>query len=69
MLGMEFGPAPKAGIAAKVATECRKLGLMVLTTGVYETMRFIPPLTVSEAEVDQALAIVGEAVATAEKEL
>ena len=29
----------------------------------YETLRFIPPLTVSEAEVDEALAIFEEALA------
>ncbi len=46
-------------LAAEVVDECRELGLIVLSAG--ETvLRLAPPLTVTEAEVDLALAILEE---------
>ena len=38
---------------------------MLLPTGVRETVRFVPALVVTEAEVDQALDIFGEALVEA----
>ena len=37
--------------------------MLLLTTSVYDTLRFIPPLTVSEAEVEEALGIFDESLA------
>ena len=36
--------------------------LLLLTASVFETLRFIPPLTVSASEIDQALAVVADAL-------
>jgi 4-aminobutyrate aminotransferase len=38
-------------------------GMFLLSTSIFETMRFIPPLTVSEAEVTMALEIFEAALA------
>ena len=37
-------------------------GLMVMTAGAREALRFLPPLTISEAEVEEALAAFGGAL-------
>jgi acetylornithine/N-succinyldiaminopimelate aminotransferase len=45
--------------AGAVVDACRDRGLLVLTAGP-DVLRLLPPLVVSEAEVDEALAILGE---------
>ena len=55
MIGVEFEDGVKAGSASAVAKAASKEGLLLLTAGVYESIRFIPPLTVSEAEVQEGL--------------
>lgn len=44
------------GIAAKIVAAAARQGLLILTAGARETVRFLPPLVVSEHEVDEALA-------------
>ena len=44
-----------------VVTACRERGLLVLTAG-DNMMRLAPPLIVSEAEVNRAVGIVGDAL-------
>ncbi|RLN02538.1 hypothetical protein BBJ28_00014300 [Nothophytophthora sp. Chile5] len=63
MIGLEFDPAhtPK-GTANKVATACLDHGMMLLTTSIYETLRFMPALTVSEDECSLALEIFEKAL-------
>mmetsp|Transcript_97226 Transcript_97226/g.278311 ORF Transcript_97226/g.278311 Transcript_97226/m.278311 type:complete len:447 (+) Transcript_97226:67-1407(+) len=68
MIGLEFngdGSAVSSGVSIgpQVSARCLEKGMLLLTTSVYDTLRFIPPLTVSEAEVDEALAIFEEALA------
>lgn len=56
MIGVELdGSVVAAGSAGVVSKECMREGLLLLTAGVYESLRFIPPLTVSEAEVAEGL--------------
>jgi acetylornithine aminotransferase len=43
-----------------VVDACREAGLLVLTAGAPPVLRLLPPLVVSAAEVDQALAILGD---------
>jgi 4-aminobutyrate aminotransferase len=63
MIAVEFGaPGVRPGFAAAVSAACLQRGLMVLTTSVFEVLRFIPPLTVSEGECEEALALFGEAL-------
>jgi acetylornithine/N-succinyldiaminopimelate aminotransferase len=48
--------------AASVVDECRARGLLVLTAGP-DVLRLLPPLVVTEAEVDQALGVLREVLA------
>lgn len=66
MLGAEFTApdgTPDKAAAKQVVHECLDQGLMLLTCGPWDnTIRLIPPLTVSEAEVKEGLAILAGAV-------
>jgi 4-aminobutyrate aminotransferase len=53
--------APK-NLASRVAKKCIEKGLLILTTSVYEVVRFIPPLNVSEADLENGVGIFGECV-------
>jgi len=48
-----------AGVSGRVSAACQEEGMLLLTTGapMFESLRFIPPLTVSAQEVDEALGI------------
>ncbi|KIY49614.1 acetylornithine aminotransferase [Fistulina hepatica ATCC 64428] len=59
--GMQVPNSPK-GIASRIAKCCINKGMLILTTSVYETIRFIPALTVSEAEMAEAIEIFSDAV-------
>jgi acetylornithine/succinyldiaminopimelate/putrescine aminotransferase len=59
ILGMEV-TVPARGIVAA----CMERGLLVLTAG-DNVVRFVPPLIVTEGEVDQAMAIVEAALKVA----
>ncbi|KAJ3572892.1 hypothetical protein NP233_g2780 [Leucocoprinus birnbaumii] len=78
MIGVEFvtpksttdGSVPDVGVvagapekmASRVAKKCIEKGMLILTTSVYETIRFIPPLNVSEEDVKKGFGIFEEAV-------
>ena len=71
MLGVELvqpgsaTPAPAA--AARVMEEARERGLLVGKGGMYgNVLRVAPPLTLTEAEADEGLQILAEAVTAAE---
>lgn len=67
MIGMEFDAKKyKPGVAARFSKECEKNKLLLLSTSVYETVRFIPPLNISAAEVDVALDVFGKVFQTLE---
>jgi len=66
MIGAEFTikgkPAEKA-LIKKLIHACEDRGLLLLSCGTYEnTIRWIPPLIVNEAQVNDALRIFGEAL-------
>lgn len=44
-------------LASRVAAKCMENGLMLLTTSIYEVIRFMPPLNVSEADMAKACEI------------
>lgn len=48
--------------AAPVCQAARDLGLIAITAGKGDVIRLVPPLTVTEADIDQAVAILKEAV-------
>ncbi|KAI9484101.1 MAG: pyridoxal phosphate-dependent transferase [Benjaminiella poitrasii] len=54
MIGIEFMDVPN-GFASRVAAEALKLDTILLTTSIYETLRLIPPLTITKEEVDLAV--------------
>jgi len=70
MIGIEFdnNVIPK-GTANKVAEACLSRGLIILSTGVFETIRMIPPLNVSAKECDEALRVIRDALAEVASEL
>jgi len=61
MIGLEFHQVPK-GFAQQVVKACLARGLIVLPTGIFETLRIIPPLTVSEEECDKGVSILKDAI-------
>ena len=57
MAATEFGgDGVNYGDAARVAKAAIEEGLMLMTAGARETVRFLPPLVVSEAEVEEGVA-------------
>lgn len=68
MVGIEFttpGGQPDAATAAAVANACLERNLLLLTCGSYgNVMRWIPPLVVTAAQIDEALATFNDALAS-----
>jgi 4-aminobutyrate aminotransferase len=66
MVGVEFRDAkgqPDKPSAKAAAKGCYERGLLLLTCGPWDnTIRFIPPLIVSEAQIEHSLAIFAEAL-------
>lgn len=56
-------------IAPKVVQECIKRDMLLLSTSVFDVLRFIPPLTISKEEMTQACGIFKEALEAVAKEL
>jgi len=61
------GKHPK-DMAARVARRCIEKGMLILTTSVYEVVRFIPPLNVSKEDMKKGCAIFAESVREVVKE-
>ncbi|MCC6616905.1 MAG: aminotransferase class III-fold pyridoxal phosphate-dependent enzyme [Anaerolineae bacterium] len=69
MIGCEFtrNGQPDASAASAVQKACLERHLLLLTCGTYgNVIRWIPPLVVNEAQIDEALHIFGEALAVVE---
>ena len=52
----------RPGIASAVAAAAGERGMILMTAGARESVRFLPPLTVSAAEIDEALGIFEKAL-------
>lgn len=69
MIGLEFvdprdGITPNAAAVEAVLKGCLARGLILYPAGTFgQVVRFIPPLTVSESELERGLTILAEAVA------
>ena len=63
IMGVEFDKT-LAGFAGQVSKECEENGLLAMTAGVHEACRLIPPLIVSEADLDEGLSVFADAVKT-----
>ncbi len=57
MVGVEFADDVAYGASGKVSKACLDQDMLLLTTSIYETIRFIPPLTVSAEEIETGLRI------------
>lgn len=53
--------APKS-LASRVAKRCIEKGMYILTTSVYEVIRFIPPLNISQEDLAKGCKIFAEAL-------
>ena len=70
MIGVEFTTdgQPDKVAAKAVQTACKEEHLMLLTCGPWDnTIRWIPPLIVTEEQIDDALAIFENALVSAGK--
>jgi 2,2-dialkylglycine decarboxylase (pyruvate) len=68
MLGMEIGNYPKGSeheLCNLIVTLCENRGVHLTYTYYEPVIRFIPPLTLSKAEVDIAISVLDESIATA----
>jgi len=62
MIGVDFDTKRvDKGFATKVSKACHTHGMLVLATGCFETIRLVPPLTVSADECARALEIFDKA--------
>lgn len=74
MIGIEFksatspytpstnGQTIPSKIASRVQTKCLERDVLILTTSVFDTIRFIPPLTISEAEMAKGCEVIRWAI-------
>jgi len=52
----------RANLASNISKRCLEKGMLLLTTSVYETVRFIPPLNISSEDLARGIRIFEEAV-------
>ena len=60
-MGLMWGVEIAGGGASDVVAKCRENGLLILTAGA-DTLRLLPPLVVSGAEIDYAVGILEDAL-------
>lgn len=69
MVGVEFASDRIKGLASKVAKKCIEKGMLILTTSVYEVIRFIPPLNLTNEDLKKGCDIFAESVREAVKDI
>lgn len=62
MLAVEFKPGPDGSIGSKVQAKCKEKGMLILTTSIYDTLRFIPALNISKEDMAEAIKILKESI-------
>lgn len=60
MLALEC--APGKGYASKIQAKCMEKDMLVLTTSIYDTLRFIPPLNITKEDMAKGCQIIKEAI-------
>lgn len=60
MLAVEFTSGK--GYASKVQAKCMEKDMLVLTTSIYDTLRFIPPLNITKEDMAEGCRIITEAI-------
>lgn len=62
MLAIEFKPGQDGSIGSKVQAKCKEKGMLILTTSIYDTLRFIPALNISKEDMAEAIKILKESI-------
>jgi len=60
MLAVEF--VTGKGYASKVQAKCMEKDMLILTTSIYDTLRFIPPLNITKEDMAKGCGIIREAI-------
>ena len=60
MLALECTPGN--GYASKIQARCMEKDMLVLTTSIYDTLRFIPPLNITKEDMAKGCQIIKEAI-------
>ena len=60
MLALECKPG--GGYASKIQAKCMERDMLVLTTSIYDTLRFIPPLNITKEDMAKGCQIIKEAI-------
>ena len=60
MLALECTPGK--GYASKIQAKCMEKDMLVLTTSIYDTLRFIPPLNITKEDMEMGCRIIKEAI-------
>ena len=60
MLALECTPGK--GYASKIQAKCMEKDMLVLTTSIYDTLRFIPPLNITKEDMTKGCQIIHEAI-------
>ena len=60
MLALECQPGH--GYASKIQAKCMEKDMLVLTTSIYDTLRFIPPLNITKEDMAKGCKIITEAI-------
>jgi len=60
MLALECTPG--YGYASKIQAKCMEKDMLVLTTSIYDTLRFIPPLNITKEDMAKGIQIIREAI-------
>ncbi|KAL9584243.1 MAG: hypothetical protein Q9212_002247 [Teloschistes hypoglaucus] len=60
MLALECRPGH--GYASKIQAKCMEKDLLVLTTSIHDTIRFIPPLNITKEDMAKGIAIIEDAI-------
>jgi 4-aminobutyrate aminotransferase len=60
MLALEC--VPGKGYASKIQAKCMEKDMLILTTSIYDTLRFIPPLNITKKDMAKGCHIIKEAI-------
>ena len=60
--GLLVGVQLSAKVAGKVVTACQKSGLLVISAGDGDVVRIVPPLIITEEDINEAIPIIKKAV-------
>lgn len=60
MLALECQPG--GNYATRIQQKCMEKDMLILTTSIYDTIRFIPPLNISQEDMQKGVGIIREAI-------